>query len=111
MYSLLNFLNVEQCTNNDFLHSVMVVLLFLTTFSLIGFLVVKICKRGNCIKHFAKKNLKKDDQIRILDVKFLYGKRCLYFVSCCKKKILFFVDQEHSCKLGEWKELENEINR
>lgn len=93
---------ILQNAGNDFANSVSMIVIFLTILALVGFCIVKISRRMNLVKIMPKAQLNKGDKIVVLDAKFLYGRRCLYLIKCSKRKILFLVDRENLCKLGEW---------
>lgn len=97
-------LGVVQNGSNDFVNSLITIAIFLVALGSVGFLIVQFCKRGNIVRFAQKIPLMDADKISILDAKFLYGRRCLYLVKCSNRKILFLLDREHSCKLGEWRE-------
>ncbi len=102
--------SVLQNTSSDFMRSFTTIIIFLSILSFAGFVIVQVCKRGSLLKFYPKGNVDEKNKIEILNTKFLYGRKCLYLVSCCKKKILFLIDREHLCKLSEWEELEDATN-
>lgn len=106
------FFGILQSDANDFMSSIIIASVFLAVLGFVGFMIVQICKRGSLMKSAQNVPLGDEDKILILDTKFLYGRKCLYLVRCSNRKILFLIDRERSCKLGEWVEDEsNENNR
>jgi flagellar biogenesis protein FliO len=97
-----------QCGDGSFLASMCTVLLFLSLLCFCGYGIVQFCKRGGIVKNSAVAGSR---AIRILDNKFLYGRKYISLVECQGRSLLILVTRDGAVKLSEWKIDGDEINR
>ncbi|MDR0680011.1 MAG: flagellar biosynthetic protein FliO [Puniceicoccales bacterium] len=95
--------------NVSFTQSLCTIVIFLSIFGACGYLIVRFCKRGSFVRNrYPTDETKK---IKILDNKFLYGRKYLTLVECCDKRLLILVNREDVVKLSEWEIGANETDR
>jgi flagellar biogenesis protein FliO len=89
-----------QCGDGTFLSSLCTVLIFLSVLSIGGYIIVQLCKSGGFIRKNAANSGERS--IRILDNKFLYGRKYITLIECCDKRLLLLVTRDDAVKLSEW---------
>jgi flagellar biogenesis protein FliO len=97
-----------QCGSGSFAASVCTVLVFLSILCFCGYGIVQFCKRGGFVKI---RPMDGNRVIKILDSKFLYGRKYIALVECCSKLLLLLVTRDDAVKLSEWKIGEDEVDR
>jgi flagellar biogenesis protein FliO len=100
-----------EISGNDasFVHSLLTVLIFLFILGFGGYMVIRFCRRGGFTKTCAAADESK--RIRILDNKFLYGRKYITLIECCGRRLLILVNRDDAVKLGEWEAGANETDR
>jgi hypothetical protein len=96
-------------SNMSFVHSLFTVLIFLSILSLVGYIIIRFCRRGG----FGNSYIAVDEskKIKILDNKFLYGRKYITLIECCGRRLLILVNRDDAVKLGEWETGANEADR
>jgi flagellar biogenesis protein FliO len=92
-----------------FAHSLFTVLIFLSVLGFGGYVVIRFCRRGGFSKTCAAVDESK--RIKILDNKFLYGRKYITLVECCGRRLLILVNRDDAVKLGEWEAGIDEVDR
>jgi flagellar biogenesis protein FliO len=103
------FLAETQVNDVSFMQSLCTVVIFLSIFGACSYLIVHFCKRGGFARNYSPTDETK--KIKILDNKFLYGRKYLTLVECCDKRLLILVNREDAVKLSEWEIVANETDR
>jgi flagellar biogenesis protein FliO len=103
-----SFFANAQCSDGSFVSSMCVIFLFLSVLCFCGYGIVQFCKRGGFVKNHPVDG---DKTIKILDGKFLYGRKCVTLIECCGRLLLVLVTRDDAVKLSEWEIGKNEVDR
>lgn len=108
---ILIFFGNTQNVHENFMQSLINVLIFLSVFAFLGYCIVHFYKWGSFIKRDGSVKKIEDNKINILDNKFLYGRKYITLVECCGRKMLIIINKDDVVKLSEWDSKQDEIDR
>ncbi|MDR3274276.1 MAG: flagellar biosynthetic protein FliO [Puniceicoccales bacterium] len=107
--NIFSFFAEARANDISFVNSLFMVVVFLSILGFCGYMIVRFCKRGSFVgNHTTGDGTKK---IKILDNKFLYGRKYITLVECCGKRLLILVNRDDAVKLSEWEVGKNEADR
>jgi hypothetical protein len=107
--NIFSFFAETQVNDVSFAHSLFAVAIFLSIFGFCGYMIVRFCKRGSFARNYVPRDETKKS--KILDNKFLYGRKYITLVECCGKCSLILVNRDNAVKLSEREVDKKEVDR